>query len=218
MGRQNERLQGLTYTAGEAKYTVQIAAYGLTAGHAVVANHRTGAVHHENLSAILYHMDPYSRESDPMLVQLDDFDFAQNRLLDAQKELSQLVCDNKDFDFTKNISVFNDVIAETSALADKIKATIQCYKAEMAEALKDIPPSITVTSRPSGSGIAVEVTGLDINETLTMHLPKGFSRELVLELVTDQIKPSTLEAFKKAGRVIVDGKEMPIEDALTPKM
>jgi len=53
----------------------------------------------------------------------------------------------------------------------------------MAKALKDNPPSITVTNRPSGSGIAVEVTGLDINETLTIHLPKGFSRELVLELV-----------------------------------
>jgi len=125
MGRQNERLQGLTYTAGETKYTVQIAAYGMTAGRAVVANHRTGAIHHESLSAILYHMDSDSRESDPMLMQLDDLDCAHNKLTEAHKELSQLVCDNKDFDFLRNISEFNDVIAETSALAAKIKATIK---------------------------------------------------------------------------------------------
>jgi len=40
----------------------------------------------------------------------------------------------------------------------------------------------------------------------------GLQREFV------QIKPSTLEAFKKAGRVIVDGKELKVEEDLTPKM
>lgn len=218
MGRQNERLHGLKLVINDESYTLRSSPYSLSPNYVVTVKDRTGYTHNENLSAILYHLDPYSRDGDPMLMQLADFDFAQQKLIDAQKELSQLVCDNKDFDFLKNISGFNEVIAETSALQAKIKATIQSYKAEMAEAIKDNPPSITVTDRPSGAGIAVEITGLDINETLTMHLPKGFSRELVLELVTDQIKPSTLEAFKKAGRVIVDGKEIAIEDALTPKM
>lgn len=217
MGRQNERLDGLKMVINDVSYTLQ-SSYSLVDNIVVAVNGKTGEKSREKLGTVLYHMDPYSSEADPMLIQLADFDFAQQRLVDAHKQLAQLVCDNKGFDFFQNISGFNDVIVETSALAEKIKATIQAYKAEMAEAIKDSPPSITVTNRPSGPGVAVEITGLDINDSISMNLPKGFSRELVLELVMDQIKPSTLEAFKKAGRVIVDGKEIAIEDAFTPKM
>lgn len=217
MGRQNERLDGLKMVINDVSYTLQ-SSYSLVDNVVVAVSDKTGERSHEKLGTVLYYMEPYSSEKDPMLMQLADFDLAQQKLVDAHKQLAQLVCDNKDFDFTKNISGFIDVIAETNALEAKIKATIQSCKAEMAEAIKDTPPSITVTNRPSGPGVAVEITGLDINDSLSMNLPKGFSRELVLELVMAEMKPSTLEAFKKAGRVIVDGKEIAIEDALTPKM
>lgn len=222
MGKHNERLIGLTYTTGEVKYTVQPSFSGMAAGFVSVKNNSSGSVHSENLSSVLYHLDAYSRDSDPMLLTLDDFDFANRNFVNAQKELTQLVCDNKDFNFLDSMSEFNDVIAETNALAEKINETIKAYKMKMAEALKDNPPSITVTGNQSGSGVAVEVTGLDINETVTFqglqYLPNHYTRETILAFVMEQVGPHTLEAFKKAGRVIVDGKELPMEDEPTLKL
>lgn len=221
MGRQNERLNGLKMIANGASYTLK-SSNNLVNNVVAAINDKTGEKSHEKLSSVLYHMDPCSMDIDPMLIHLADFDLAQQKLDDAHKELAQLVCDNKSFDFFKNISRFNEVIHETTKLTEMIKETIQASKDDMAESIKDIPPSLNVKGNELGQGIIIEITGLDINETLHFpalnDFPNHYNGEDILEMALEKVKPMTLQAINKAGRVIIDGHEVYIKTSPAPGM
>jgi hypothetical protein len=65
-----------------------------------------------------------------------------------------------------------------------------------------------------------EVIGLNINETITfpklLYRPNELTRDVVLDFVKEKVSDKTLEAFQKAGRVVVDGVELKFETNNTP--
>lgn len=221
MGKQNERLNGLKMIANNQSYTLK-SSNNLVDNVVIAINDKNGERSHEKLGSVLYYMDSYSMESDPMLIQLSDFVFAQQTLIEAHKKLTQLVCDNKEFDFNPHLPVLNAVINETNALAEKMKQTVKALMINMDNAIVDHPPSITVTGNKCGDGIAIEVTGLNINETISLptplYRPNDFTRDMILELVKEKVSDKTLEAFKHAGRVIVEGVELKVEANNTPNI
>jgi hypothetical protein len=206
MGKQNERLNGLKMIANKQSYTLK-SSNNLADNVVIAINDKNGERSHEKLGSVLYYMDSYSMESDPMLLQLSDFVFAQQTLIEAHKKLTQLVCDNKEFDFNPHIPVLNAVINETNALAEKVKQAVKVLVDKMDDAIVDQPPSIKVSGNRSGEGIVAEVIGLNINETITfpklLYRPNELTRDVVLD-------------FVKAGRVVVDGVELKFETNNTP--
>lgn len=221
MGRQNERLNNLKMIANDQSYTLK-SSNNLVDNVVIAINDKTGERSLEKLSSVLYHMDSYSMESDPMLIQLSDFDFAQQQLVEVHKKLAQLVCDNKEFDFNPHLPVLNAVINETNALAEKMKQTVKTLMINMDDSIVDHPPSITITGNKFGAGITVEITGLNINETISfpelLYRPNELTRDVVLDFVKERVSNKTLEAFHKAGRVIVEGVELKVEANNTPNI
>jgi hypothetical protein len=49
-----------------------------------------------------------------------------------------------------------------------------------------------------------------------LYRPNELTRDVVLDFVKEKVSDKTLEAFQKAGRVVVDGVELKFETNNTP--